>query len=72
MPVYVDDMRAAFGRMVMCHMVAGTLDELHALATLRYRAVEACARGGCGRAGNQAARGLAGGAAVPLGDERWL
>lgn len=32
MPVYVDDMRAAFGRMIMCHMIADTTAELLSMA----------------------------------------
>ncbi len=33
MPVYVDDMRASVGRMIMCHMVADTEAELHEMAS---------------------------------------
>lgn len=32
MTVYVDDMRAKFGRLILCHMLADTDDELHAMA----------------------------------------
>lgn len=33
MTVYVDDMKAKFGRMIMCHMIADTDEELHEMAS---------------------------------------
>lgn len=32
MAVYVDNMRAPYGRLIMCHMLADTDDELHDMA----------------------------------------
>ena len=33
MTVYVDNMRAPYRRMIMCHMIADTQDELHVMAS---------------------------------------
>jgi len=32
MSIYIDNMRASFGRMIMCHMIADTHDELIEMA----------------------------------------
>lgn len=32
MTVYVDNMRAPYGRMIMCHMIGDTEEELHKMA----------------------------------------
>lgn len=32
MATYVDDMKAPYGRMIMCHLVADSDEELHAMA----------------------------------------
>lgn len=32
MMVYVDNMKATYGRMIMCHIIADTIEELHEMA----------------------------------------
>src|ERR1700676_5337336 len=32
MTVFVDDMRTPYGRLILCHMIADSIDELHAMA----------------------------------------
>lgn len=32
MPVYIDNYNASYQRMIMCHMIADTEEELHAMA----------------------------------------
>ena len=32
MPVYIDNVNIPYGRMIMCHMMADTLEELHKMA----------------------------------------
>ena len=32
MPVYIDNAKIKYRRMIMCHMIADTLDELHEMA----------------------------------------
>lgn len=34
MTVYIDTMRARYGRLILCHMIADTEAELHAMADL--------------------------------------